>query len=418
MTTSWLVAVAGALILASMPGSQAYDNGRGRLPPMGWNTWCTDDACGALDICTEKEIMSVVDGIIEQGLDKLGYKYINMDDCWSAQTRNATGHLQPNAKQFPNGLKYLADYIHSKGLYFGLYTCVGTQTCRGGRPGSYGNYEKDAQTVADWGLDFIKADNCHRPSNLTEQEAYGNFSAALNATGRPMLFSTCEWGDQDVASWGGNVAQMWRIQMDHIPFWHFPPKAAGYGFGQGTADIIEYIATLNPSNLTGPYNWMDPDFLETLFPITMNFVDSRTEYSFWSLWSAPLLVATDLRNLSDEKRAIVANEEVIAIDQDELGQAGDRIFNHSDGSQVWRKNLQNGDLAVIFYNAHNSANASLINVTWTQLGLDTTDERDVRDVWAKTTIAEHISGWYGVRDLAPHDVRFYRLSKSAAAVDN
>eukprot|EP00045_Choanoeca_perplexa_P006845 m.59304 g.59304 ORF g.59304 m.59304 type:complete len:410 (-) comp13816_c0_seq3:32-1261(-) len=390
----------------------AYNNGMGRLPVMGWNTWCTDDACGLRDICTETEIKSVVDSIVSQGLDKLGYQYINMDDCWSAKTRDAQGHLQADAKQFPSGLKSLADYIHDRGLYFGLYTCVGTETCHGGRPGSYGYYEQDAQTIASWGLDFVKADNCNKPSGVSELEAYTNLSQALNATGRPILFSTCEWGESDIASWGGQVAQMWRVQMDHIPFWRFPNEAAGKGFGQGTADIIDYVATLNPSTLTSPYNVMDPDFLETLFPITLNFVDSRTEYSFWALWSAPLLVATDLRNLSVEKRSIVTNQEVIAIDQDALVQAGDRIYNTSQGGQVWWKNLTNGDVAVLFYNANDQVSLDL-NVTWPQIQREASTPLDVRDLWQQKTIATNQTRAWFVQALQPHDVQFVRLSPAS-----
>jgi hypothetical protein len=215
-----------------------------------------------------------------------------MDDCWSDTTRNATGHLQPKASQFPHGFNYLtgvfqgcgclhlgsvtvctcppADYVHSRGLKIGLYTCIGTETCHGGRPGSFGNYELDAQTIAAWGMDvrtphcarspflttyctellqFTKTDNCNKPGNYTEQQLYGMFSQALNATGRPILFSLCEWGESNVESWGGSVGQMFRIQMDHLPFWDLPSWAngAGAGFGGGTANIIEYVATLKIS---------------------------------------------------------------------------------------------------------------------------------------------------------------------------
>lgn len=161
MLSSLQVAGLIALITLVAPCS-AYNNGLGRLPPMGWNTWCTDDICGLRDVCTAKEVMSVADAIVSEGLDKLGYNYLVMDDCWSDHTRNASGFLQPDPRNFPDGLKPVADYLHSKGLRYGLYTCVGTQTCRGGRPGSYGHYERDANTFAEWGMDFIKADNCHR----------------------------------------------------------------------------------------------------------------------------------------------------------------------------------------------------------------------------------------------------------------
>eukprot|EP01147_Barroeca_monosierra_P006997 gene6997-7629_t len=406
-----IVTLAAALILSAIVSDQllvvAYNNGLARLPPMGWNTWCTDDLCGAIDYCAEQEIRSVADSIVEQGLDKLGYRYINLDDCWSAHTRNETGHLQPNPILFPSGMRALADYIHSLGLYIGLYTCIGTETCRRHRPGSYGHFQQDAETLANWGIDFVKTDNCHRVNNQTEEEQFTELSNALNSTGRPMVFSLCEWGNDYVENWGGKISQMWRIQMDHIPFWHFPGDAAGRGFGQGTADVIEFIGTLDLSNKTGPYNHMDPDFLETLFPLTFTFIDSRTEFSFWSLWSAPLIVATDMRNLSSQKQEILTNEEVIAIDQDELSITGHRIYNESNGAQAWVKPLVGDDLAVILYNSHNHNNIT-VTVTWEQVGLDSTTSVRIRDLWKKSDLG-NFSKSFTSHALVPHDVQMLRF---------
>ena len=173
--------------------TKAYDNGMlGQSPPMGWSTWCTDDICGLLDICTEREIMKRADAMVEQGMDKLGYKWLFLDDCWAAKERDEQGRLQGQPQQFPNGMKALADYVHSKGLYLSLYTCIGTQTCKKNRPGSYGNYEIDAQTFADWGVDMVKCDNCHNPQKNETQALFTQFSQALNATNREMLFALCE----------------------------------------------------------------------------------------------------------------------------------------------------------------------------------------------------------------------------------
>ncbi len=208
--------------------ASAYNNGAiAELPPMGWNTWCTDDACGLIDRCSSKLAMSIADAIVDTGLDKLGYRFVNLDDCWSASTRDETGQLQPNATRFPEGMKALADYVHSKGLKLGLYTCTGTYTCKNKLPGSAGHWQQDADTLANWGVDFVKADYCSADKSIPSQELYQTFSSALNATGREMLFSLCQWGVEDVAEWGGQVGQMFRIQMDHIPFWHYPPNAAG-----------------------------------------------------------------------------------------------------------------------------------------------------------------------------------------------
>lgn len=169
------------------------------------------------------------------GLDKLSYQWINMDDCWSSTSRTANGSLQPDPSRFPSGMASLASYVHSKGLKIGVYTCVGTETCRRGRPGSYGHYQQDADTLASWGIDFVKADNCARPANISDQQLYTDFSQALNKTGRPILFSLCQWGTDDVLQWGAEVGQMFRVQMDHLPVWTTYPwfKAAGEGIGQG-----------------------------------------------------------------------------------------------------------------------------------------------------------------------------------------
>lgn len=199
--------------------------------------------------------------------------------------------------------------MHSKGLLFGLYLCVGTVTCKGGRPGTYNHWQIDADTVASWGVDFVKMDHCTANKTVPDLELYGNMSVALNRTGRPVVFSLCSWGLQQVWTWGSTVSQMFRIQTDHLPFWRAPP-GTGAGYGAGVLDIIEFMAELVPSKWVQSYGWLDPDFLMTLYPLTMPFVNSRTEYSFWALWSAPLLVSTDIRHMSAEKRYILMNPEV------------------------------------------------------------------------------------------------------------
>ena len=152
----------------------AYNNGMGRTPPMGWNSWCTHSLCNLFgkDPCTEKLVTETADAIVANGLDKLGYNYVALDDCWSDTERDEDGNLQPEAKSFPNGMKHVADYVHSKGLYFGLYTSLGTKTCKGNRPGSFGHYEQDAKTLASWGVDMVKMDHCGH-KNGTDPQLYG-----------------------------------------------------------------------------------------------------------------------------------------------------------------------------------------------------------------------------------------------------
>mmetsp|Transcript_11772 Transcript_11772/g.14224 ORF Transcript_11772/g.14224 Transcript_11772/m.14224 type:complete len:428 (+) Transcript_11772:68-1351(+) len=422
--------VLALFVTSFIPFVHGYNNGLASSPPMGWNTWCTDDICGLIDRCTESEVHSVADAISSNGMKELGYEYINLDDCWADSSRDENGKLQGQPKQFPSGMKSLADYVHSKGLKLGLYTCVGTETCKKHRPGSYGHFDIDAQTFADWGIDFVKADFCNVPSNESEhtQELYHNFSNALNATNRPMLFSLCEWGTSDVVEWGGEEGQMFRVQMDHLPLWHFPPLAAGEGYGQGVGDIIEYMGHIDPSKYTEPYGWMDPDFVMTLFMenytspdglTIMNYVESRTEFTFWSLWASPLIVATDPRNMSSAKKSIIMNEEVIAINQDSLFVGGKRIQNNTDGGEVWSKPLENGDIAVVLYNKGNNTfgmgDAVEVTVTWAELGWEDVADGEVtmRDLWehASVTPTDPTSGHTVLLD--PKDVNMLRIAKTS-----
>lgn len=264
-----------------------------------------------------------------------------------------------------------------------------------------------------------QADNCYKPSNETEIDLYTEFSKQLNATGHPMLFATCEWGEDEVWEWGADIAQMYRVQADHLPLWTYPEMAAGVGFGQGTKEIIEWMAYLQPSKYVKPFGWMDPDFLMTLFLenytihgwTPMTYTQSRTEFSFWSLWSAPLVMSTDPRDMSEEKLSIVMNEEVIAIDQDPLFVGGDRIMNATSGAQVWSKPLQNGDVAVILYNSGNHRTLD-IEVTWEMLGWSADSTVTMRDLWEHADVKPSSTSSH-TASVGPQDVSMLRLTKTA-----
>lgn len=396
--------------LANMTSVRAYDNGLGRHPPMGWNSWCTDSLCNLLgkDPCTETLVKETADSIVHNGLDKLGYKYIALDDCWSDTKRDDNGNLQPESNRFPSGMKAVADYVHSKGLYFGLYTSLGTKTCKGDRPGSYGHYVEDAKTLTSWGVDMVKMDHCGG-MNGTDTQLYGEMSRALNASGRPVLFSLCNWGESNVWEWGSDIAQMYRVQMDHLPFWKFSGKrSAGVGYGQGVFDIIEWMAHLKPSKWTAKYGWMDPDFLMTEY-FTMDFISSRTEYTFWSLWSSPLLVSTDLRKISEKKMELISNAEVIAINQDPSNTGGDRIFNGTLGEQVWSRPLANGDKCVVLYNSGVGKKSLNLGITWGMVGWNEQSVVHVRDLWGKKNLGNFTRGYNASVDA--RDIQMLRLKK-------
>jgi len=254
-------------------------------------------------------------------------------------------------------------------------------------------------------------DHCGNKGNFSDVVLYKNMSRALNATGRPILFSLCQWGEANVWEWGAEVGQMYRVQMDHLPFWNLPTtKSSGAGFGQGTKNIIEWMATLVPSKWVREYGYMDPDFLMTLFsqlPDTMGFINSRTEITFWSMWSAPLIVATDIRNLSAKKKELLTNTEVIAIDQDPSYTAGDRIRDDKNGGQLWARNLENKDKAIILYNSGETDTITVV-VHWDEIGWPSDAVVKIRDLWGKQNIGLYGSSFNAT--LRPHDVFYGRLS--------
>eukprot|EP01116_Phalansterium_solitarium_P007435 TRINITY_DN20099_c0_g1_i2.p1 TRINITY_DN20099_c0_g1~~TRINITY_DN20099_c0_g1_i2.p1 ORF type:complete len:413 (+),score=87.48 TRINITY_DN20099_c0_g1_i2:90-1328(+) len=338
-----------ALLLALVARVTCLDNGLARTPPMGWVTWCTDNSpipCDN-DYCDENEVRSVVDAMVSNGMRELGYKHVNLDDCW-AGARTANGTITADVSRFPSGtLKPLADYVHSKGFLLGLYTDVGTTTCKWGRPGSWGHYQQDALTYAAWGIDFVKMDWCDHPGQYNDTQLYTMMRDALNATGRPMVFSLCQWGLHNVWEWAAPIGNMWRVGPDHLPLWYTPNTTQDPGQGQGTANIIQHMATVAP--YAGPGGWNDPDFLLPGY-FWMGDIDRQTEFSFWCLFAAPLLVATDVRKLGP--REVIMNGEAIAVNQDPLGIAGTIRSNFSDGAQVWSKPLSNDSWALIMYNSN------------------------------------------------------------------
>lgn len=323
------------------------------LPTMGWSTWCTNGNSSTPfswlpcydDMCSEAEVMSVAKSMVQSGLAALGYRMILLDDCW-ADTKRAPGtnEIQADRSRFPSGtLAVLASYLHSMGLQLGAYTDVGPTTCRGGRMGSWPFYQQDAHTFASWGLDMVKMDWCHHPGGFTQQQLYTNFSMALNATGKHFNFNICGWGLNDVWTWGGKIATSYRVGPDHIPLIWTPNTNQDPGHGQGLLNIIETQRGL--SQFEGV---ADPDFLEPGYVWNGPELD-RVEMSFWCMWAAPLMVATDVRDLSN-KQALL-NKEAIAINQDPLMIPGDAVSPVGDHAQIWTRELSGGRWAALLFNS-------------------------------------------------------------------
>ena len=332
---------------------------------MGWNSW-NKFACNV----SEQLIKETADALVETGMKDAGYEYLVIDDCWQI-SRDAEGNIVADTKRFPSGMRALADYVHSKGLKFGLYSDAGTLTCQK-RPGSKGFEQKDARQYAAWGVDYLKYDWCSTEGQDT-REAYAKMSLALKATGRPIVFSICEWGATQPWLWAPGVGHLWRTTGDIQDCWDCSQPWGGMGL----LHIIDLQADLHPYG--GPGHWNDPDMLE-VGNGKMTMVEYRTHFSFWCLFAAPLMAGNDLRKMSPETKEILTNKEVIAVDQDPLGMQGRKVFD-GGAVEVWMKPLSGAARAVILFNR--GSVASPVTATWEQIGFAPGMEAQVRDLWGK-----------------------------------
>ena len=370
-----------SLVRAPLP-----DNSLARTPPMGWNSW--NFFGGRID---DKTVRQIADAMVKSGLRDVGYNYVNVDDSWQGN-RDANGALHPNAR-FPD-MKALGDYIHSRGLKFGIYSGPGTRTCTG-HEGSYGHEEQDAKTFAEWGVDYLKYDWCSAdfmhatPAEM--QAAYYKMGAALQASGRPILYALCQYGLFDVGKWGRKVgANVWRTTYDISDSWA----------------KMEEIG-LNQSDRYGdaaPGGWNDPDMLE-VGNGGMTLEEYRTHMTLWSMLSAPLLLGNDLRSMPPEIKELLTNTEVLAIDQDALGMEARPL---RDSTEVWTKPLADGSVAVALLNR--SASPAQKQVLWDDIGL--ADIAVVRDLWQQTDLSPQPDGYRAM--LQPHGAVLLRVATKAA----
>jgi alpha-galactosidase len=386
------LALGAFFIFIAAPGAPAGDltfKDLAKTPPMGWNSW-NKFACNV----SEKLIKETADALASTGMKDAGYEYLVIDDCWQV-SRDAKGDIVADPKRFPSGIKALADYVHSKGLKFGIYSDAGTKTCQG-RPGSK-NYElQDARQYAGWGVDYLKYDWCNTEGQDTH-EAYMKMSQALQASERPIVFSICEWGGSQPWLWAPGVGHLWRTTGDIQDCWDCSQPWGG----MGVIHILDLQADLHPYG--GPGHWNDPDMLE-VGNGKMTTVEYRSHFSFWRLLAAPLMAGNDLRNMTPETKEILLNKEVIAIDQDPLGMQGRKIADFG-ATEVWMKLLSGSARAVILFNR--GSVAAPITVTWEQLGLAPGVEAQVRDLWAKKDL-KPAKGRFA-STVAPHDVMMIKV---------
>jgi alpha-galactosidase len=339
------------------------DNGLARTPPMGWNSW--NKFAGKV---RDKNVREMADAMVSSGMKAAGYTYINIDDTWEGQ-RDANGNITSNLK-FPD-MKALADYVHSKGLKIGIYSSPGPKTCAG-YAGSYGHEQQDADTYAKWGFDYLKYDWCSASEiykNDEMQAVYQKMGDALLKTGRPIVFSLCQYGEDNVWTWGAKVGgNLWRTTDDINDTWK---RMSDIGFSQFA--IAKYIR---------PGHWNDPDMLE-IGNGGMTDEEYRTHMSLWSMLAAPLLAGNDLRTMPDSIKEILMNRDVIAIDQDPGGKPVRRISDPASTAVVLVRPLHSGAVAVGLFNRADQLQD--ITVSWSDAGL--AGRVHAHDLWKHADIA-------------------------------
>jgi alpha-galactosidase len=398
-----------ALILSFWHGISVAQDSIALTPPMGWASW----NCFSSDISEEK-IRAVADAMVTSGMKDAGYEYVNIDDGWATESRDADGHIIVDSVKFPNGIKALADYIHSLGLKFGIYSAPGCMTCAGNM-GSLGYEQIDANDYASWGVDFLKYDWCEYPSNdrvkeTSEEECRNAFELmrdCLEKTGRPILYSIHErcrdLTEASDVNWAKSVANMCRTSNDIKNDWNRMLWCL-----ESTADLWEHA---------GPGYWNDPDMLEVgnenkefLWGelkkcVKMNFTEYRTHFSMWCVVAAPLLAGNDLCTMTPEITEILTNKEVIAINQDPPGRQGRRI--RDDGElEVWAKELSGNRFAIALLNR--STQPADIQIDWQEIGME--GKLKVRDLWKHKNLGKFKDSFIG-KNIASHEAMVLLIEK-------
>ncbi|WP_290863326.1 CBM35 domain-containing protein [Hamadaea sp.] len=386
-----------ATVLVVIGGPQpatALENGLARTPPMGFNNW-NSTACRAE--FNESMVLGIMDIFVNQGLREAGYTYVNLDDCWAVpapNSRDANGNLIPDPTRFPHGIKYLADYAHARGLKLGIYTSAGTKTCNTlGFSGGLGHEQQDAATFASWGVDYLKYDNCNN-QGVDPVQRYTTMRDALLATGRPIVYSICEWGRSDpkVWTWGADVGNLWRTTGDISDNW-----TSMIGKAQANRVLPQYA---------GPGHWNDPDMLE-VGNGGMTATEYRSHFSLWAIMAAPLLIGSDLRKATAETFGILKNADVIAVDQDPLGRQGTVVSNDGAGHVVYARTLANGDRAVALSNE--TTTTATIATSAAAIGIGGSSSYTLKDLWSKATSTS--SGSISA-SVGAHATTLYRVSRA------
>ncbi len=385
-------------------------SGAATTPPMGWNSW-NAFSCSV----TEDDVRDAADLLVGTGLRDIGYEYLVVDDCWMEAELGEDGQLEPDSEDFPSGIDTLANDVHEKGLKFGIYSSAGDVTCQG-YAASLGHERTHAEQFADWGVDYLKYDNCGDHRGRDAISRYAAMGQALAAVDRDIVYSVCEWGQNQPWQWGRNVgAHLWRTTGDIVVRWSTDSDE----FGLGIVDIIDQMNDPDIAYQNGPGGWNDPDMLQVGngpesgqaqhevadIDRELTAAEERTHFSFWCLFSAPLMAGNDLAEMDDATREILTNEAAIAVNQDPLGIQGTRD-GAVENKEVWSKRLAGGECAVILFNRGERTAEIATTVETVDVPVDA-ERYSVSDVWSgdEWTTSGSITATVGT-----HDVAMFRVS--------
>ncbi|XP_025205881.1 alpha-N-acetylgalactosaminidase-like [Melanaphis sacchari] len=377
-------------VLVACKIALALNNGLALTPPMGWLAWqrfrCTIDCETFPDECVSENLfMRTADLLVSEGYDKVGYKYVVIDDCWMTHNRTTDGKLQADPKRFPRGIKALADYVHSKGLKFGIYESVGTKSCEG-YAGIKGYEKIDAQTFAEWGVDYVKLDGCYTDERNMDT-SFPQFGKYLNETGRPMIYSCCWPFYQEIKGMRVN----YTLVSQSCNLWR------NYGDIQESYDsLIDVLDTFAVkqdiwAQYAGPGHWNDPDML-LIGNFALSHEQSQTQMALWAILAAPLFMSNKLSTVEPNFKKILQNTEVIGINQDKLGIQGKRIYK-DQGIEIWSKPIEPKEkeyysYAIAFVSRRTMGTPFPYNITLNNLGLNNPIGYKIKNLFDNITTKE------------------------------
>ncbi|KAI8583186.1 hypothetical protein K450DRAFT_224624 [Umbelopsis ramanniana AG] len=367
----------------------ALMDGLSSTPPMGWNTWnkygCNIEA---------RLIRETADIMVSKGFLDAGYRYLNLDDCWQSNDRDYDGNIIVDRYAFPEGIKAVADYVHSKGLYFGIYSSAGYQTCAG-RMASLGHEESDAINYANWSVDYLKYDNCNFRDGISGKERYKRMGDALKATGRNITFSICNWGSENPWEWADEIGHAFRTHDDIIASW------------ESVLEILDVHAQV--VQYGGPGHWADPGMLE-VGNGALNIEESRTHFSLWAAMKAPLILGNDLTHMSDMIYDILTNRKVISVNQDSLGVPARRVVHVAGNLDIWTGPLSGGSVVVVIVNYGESER----QIPFTDAIVDYYGEKiQVEDLWTGKT-SQMKEGMMLSSPIPPHGCTMLKLTNGTS----